>query len=127
MKKAIIAASALVLAAGCATVNTANEYHGCGVDNGEKPLETVEIENTGWLLFKCIPLWSGNPGKPNSASTKFFRNTVNLQNNLDMLQREMKRCGATRITNLSSRKTDESVLFILFSHQAYHTSAVLLK
>ena len=125
--KRLFLAMTLACAAGCATIKTASDYLGCGVDGGETPLETVEIENTGWLLFKCIPIWSGNPERPNAVSTRFFRNTVTLQNHLDMLQHEMKRCGATRMTNLSSRKTDESILLIIFSHQAYHTSAVLLK
>ena len=39
----------------------------------------------------------------------------------------MERTGATRVANLSSRKTNESILFILFTRRAYHTSAVLLK
>ena len=44
-----------------------------------------------------------------------------------MLEDEMERVNATRVTNLTSRKTDESVLWILLSRVACHTSAVLLK
>ena len=32
--------------------------------------------NTGWLLFKCIPLGSGEPLRPNECSCRFFTNTV---------------------------------------------------
>ena len=126
MKMPLLAA-ALLICAGCATINTANDYHGIGIEDGETPLETVEIENTGWLLFRCIPIGSGDTRYPNKKTCRYFQNTVTLQNNLNILDGEMERIGATRITNLSSRKTDESVFIILFTRRAYHTSAVLLK
>jgi len=127
MKMPFLAAAALLICAGCATINTANDYHGIGIEDGETPLETVEIENTGWLLFRCIPIGSGDTRYPNKKTCRYFQNTVTLQNNLNILDGEMERIGATRITNLSSRKTDESVFIILFTRRAYHTSAVLLK
>ena len=127
MKKMRLLAAVLVLCAGCATINTADDYHGMGIENGETPLETVEIENTGWLLFQCIPIGSSDPRYPNKKTCRLFRNTVTLQNNLNILEGEMERVGAKRVANLSSRKTNESILFILFTRRAYHTSAVLLK
>ena len=116
----LFAAMALIACAGCATVHSVDNYHGMGAENGETPVETVEIENTGWLLFKFIPLGSGNPLAPNRCSSKLFQNTVTLQNNLEMLEDEMERVNA-------SRETDESVFWILLTRRAYHTSAVLLK
>jgi hypothetical protein len=113
--------------AGCATIHTANYYHSTGLESGETPIETVAIENTAWLLLKCIPLGSGDPESPNEFGCNLFSNTVTLQNNLDMLEREMERVGAKRITNLASRKTDESIFIILLTRRACHTSAVLLK
>ena len=127
MKKMRLLAAVLILCAGCATINTADDYHGMGVENGETPIETVEIENTGWLLFQFIPIGSGDPLYPNKNTCRLFKNTVTLQNNLDILKGEMERTGATRLANLNSRKTNESILFILFTRRAYHTSAVLLK
>ena len=127
MKKMHLLAAVLILCAGCATINTADDYHGMGVESGETPVETVEIENTGWLLFQFIPIGSGDPRYPNRNTCRLFKNTVTLQNNLNILNNEMERTGATRIANLSSRKTNESILFILFTRRAYHTSAVLLK
>ena len=112
---------------GCATINRVSEYHDVGIESGEQPLETVEIENTGWLLFKCIPLGSGDPLRPNECSCRFLTNTVTLQSNLKMLEDEMKRVDAKRMANLTSRKTDETVFIILLTRRAYHTSAVLLK
>lgn len=127
MKRLLVAVAIALLGAGCATVNTANVYHEMGVECGEDAIETVEIENSGWLLFKFIPLGSGNPERPNTFSCRLFTNNVTLDSNLAMLDGEMKRVGASRIANLTSRKTDESVFIILLTHRAYHTSAVLLK
>ena len=116
----------LLACAGCATVHRATDYHGVDIENGERPIETVEIENTGWLLFKFIPLGSGDPSKPNESGCRLFENTVVLQNNLDMLEAEMTRVKAGRAINLTSRKTDETIFVILLTRHAYHTSAVLL-
>ena len=113
--------------AGCATINRANDYHGMGIEDGEAPIETIEIENTGWMLLRYIPLGSGDPLRPNEKTCRFFRNTVTLQNNLEMLEDEMERVGAKRVANLTSRKTDESMFILLLTRRAYHTSAVLLK
>ena len=78
-------------------------------------------------MFKFIPLASGNPQKPNRLSCCWFSNTVTLQNNLNLLEQEMKTRVATRFTNLTSRNSEESFLFVLLTRNAYHTSAVLLK
>ena len=126
MKRLLPLLLALVCA-GCATIHRATDYHGMGIEDGEAPLETIEIENTGWLLFKCIPLGSGDPLRPNEKTCRFFRNTVTLQNNLEMLEDEMERVGASRVANLTSRKTDESMFILLLTRRSYHSSAVLLK
>ena len=128
MKMRLLTALALSLAfAGCASIHRGTDYHGMGIEDGEPPLETIEIENTGWLLFTFIPLGSGDPLRPNENTCRFFRNTVTLQNNLEILEDEMERVGAKRVANLISRKTDETVFLILLTRRAYHTSAVLLK
>ena len=117
----------VLLLAGCTTVRYSTTFHDVKVEDGETPLEIVEIENSGWELFKFIPLASGNPEKPNRLSCRWFSNTVTLQNNLNLLEQEMKTRVATRFTNLTSRNSEESFLFILLTRNAYHTSAVLLK
>jgi hypothetical protein len=125
--KSLIPLLLALVCAGCATIHRATDYHGMGIEDGEAPLETIEIENTGWLLFKCIPLGSGDPLRPNEKTCRFFRNTVTLQNNLEMLEDEMERVGASRVANLTSRKTDESMFILLLTRRSYHSSAVLLK
>ena len=116
-----------LLLTGCATVRYSTTFHGVKVEDGEAPLEIVEVENTGWRLFKFIPLGSGDTRYPNRLVCRFFRNTVTLQDNLDLLEMEMKAKGVRRFTNLTSRNSEESFLFILLTRKAYHTSAVLLK
>ena len=78
-------------------------------------------------MLNFIPIGGGNPEKPNRCSCRLFEDTTTLQNNLDMLEREMKSVGATRIVNLCSRKIDESVFILLFTRTACRTCAVLLK
>jgi len=124
MRTAAIAFAALL--AGCATVNRSSIYNGVNVEYGQTPIETVEIENSAWLLFKCIPIASGEVKRPNENSCRWFENTVSLQSNLEMLDHEMKLKHATRIANLTSHSSEETFLFILFARQGYHTSAVLL-
>ena len=127
MKKIAAMILAVALAAGCTTVQYSTVYNGVRSNNGRTPIATVEIENSGWELFKFIPLGSGDPRYPNKCSCRIFRDTVTLQNNLDLLEKEMKATGATRFTNLTSRNSEETFLFIVLTRNAYHTSAVLLK
>ena len=125
--KFLLAIPLLLAACGCASLTTAHNFHGVEVEGDEIPLETVMVENTGWKLFKFIPMGSGNPDKPGRCSFRIFEDTTTLQNNLDMLAKEMERVGATRIVNLSSKTIDESVFIVLFTRTACRTSAVLLK
>ena len=121
-----LAAAALVCA-GCASITRVTDYQNVGIESGEIPIETVEIENSGWLLLKFIPLGSGDPLRPNEKTCRFFSKTMTLQNNLEMLEDEMERVEAKRVANLVSHRTDESVFIFLLTRRAYHTSAVLLK
>ena len=123
----LIALLSVFAMAGCATITTAHNYHGVNVEGGEVPIESVVIENTGWKIFDLIPIGGGDPQRPNSCSCRLFEDTTTLQNNLDMLEREMRRVGATRIRNLSSKTAYESLFLLLFTRTACRTSAVLLK
>lgn len=126
MKKAFLSIFAAALA-GCATIKRANDYHGALMENGETPIETIEIENTCWLLFAFLPLGSGNPYAPDVCSYTFLQDTATLDNNLMMLKDEANRVNAKRVLNLTSRVTNESLLLFLLTRKACHTSAVLLK
>ena len=122
-----IIAALLALFCGCTTINSTTAFNGVKVDGARIPIETVEIENSGWFLFTCIPIASGNPYRPNAVSCKWFANTVKLKNNIDVLHARMIERGVEEVSNLTSHCEDEKYLVFLLARRSYHTSAVLLK
>jgi len=119
--------SATLLASGCTSVLKSTDFADIKTDGGSTPVAAVEIENSVWLLFNFIPIASGNPDRPNCNSCKFFRNTVNLNNNMSVLKMQMAEMGIQTVANLTSHYTDEKYLFFLLARRACHTSAVLVK
>lgn len=117
----------LLCAAGCASVKMTRAFNGVKVDNGYTPLATVSIENTGWFLFNCIPLASGNPERPNETDWLFFRNTVSLDNNMKMLDATMNSQGATCFEHLTSHLKDDFYYFFILYRRTCQTSAVILR
>ncbi len=103
-------------------------FSGCAViDISDKGSHTmVSIKNTGWELFSCIPIASGDPNRPNRYASRWFTDTATLENNVKMLDRTMKATDATGYKNLSSSIVDETVFFILINRRIYHTSAELV-
>ena len=122
-----LALVAALLASGCTTVLKSKEFGDVKVDGGATPVAAVEIENSVWLLFNFIPVASGSPDHPNLNKCKLFRNTVNLSNNMKVLQAELDQEEVTKVANLTSHYTEESYLFFLLARRACHTSAVLVK
>ena len=121
-----LALAAALLAGGCTTVLKSKEFGDVKTDGGSTPAATVEIENSVWLLFNFIPLASGSPDHPNLNRCKVFRNTVNLPNNMKVLEKEMACEGVEKVVNLTSHYTSESYLFFLLARRACHTSAVMV-
>lgn len=103
-------------------------FSGCAVidisDKGSRTM--VSIQNSGWELFSCIPIASGNPNCPNRNTCRWFTDTITLENNVKMLERAMKATDATGYRNLSSSIVDETVFFVLVNRRVYHTSAELV-
>lgn len=122
-----LALAAALLASGCTTVLKSKEFGDVKVDGGATPVAAVEIENSVWLLFNFIPVASGSPDHPNRNKCKLFRNTVNLENNMKVLQSEMVQEEVMKVANLTSHYSEESYLFFLLARRACHTSAVLVK
>ena len=120
-------AAAALFACGCTTVLKSKEFGDVKTDGGSTPVAAVEIENSVWLLFNFIPVASGSPDHPNRNMCKLFRNTVNLPNNMKVLQSEMDQEEVTKVANLTSHYSEESYLFFLLTRRACHTSAVLVK
>ena len=120
-------ATVLLFACGCTTVLKSKEFDDVKTDGGSTPVAAIEIENSVWLLFNFIPVASGSPDHPNLNKCKLFRNTVNLPNNMKVLQAELESEGVTKVANLTSHYSEESYLFFLLARRACHTSAVLVK
>ena len=112
------AALALLLASGCMTVRTTRAYNGIAVEDGRKPVVTVEIENSGWYLFTFIPLASGKVEAPNQVGCRWFTNTVMVENNLKVLQEIMLRERVAEVANLTSHRSDEKYLVCLLARRA---------
>ncbi len=128
MKRLIpLVAAATFFACGCTTVLKSKEFGDVKTDGGSTPVAAVEIENSVWLLLNFIPIASGSPDHPNLNRCKLFRNTVNLPNNMKVLQSELELEGVTEVTNLTSHYLEENYLFFLLARRACHTSAVLVK
>ncbi len=123
----MLALAAAMFVAGCASTRITEKFDGVKVDDGAAPEAVIEIENSSWLLLDCIPIASGDPEYPNMNCCRWFTNTATLKTNLQLLDEEMKRRGATRCVNVTSRWSDEKALIILLARRAYHTSAVILK
>lgn len=111
---------------GCASINLCSDFQGVRVEDGHEPVATVEIANSGWYLFNCLPLGSGDPDHPDGGC-RLFTDTVTLDNNLKVLAHALATTGAGGFCNLTSRVTEENYFFILVKHRIYRTSAVLLK
>ena len=122
-----LVAAATLFACGCTTVLKSKEFGDVKADGGSTPVAAVEIENSVWLLLNFIPIASGSPDHPNHNRCKLFRNTVNLPNNMKVLQAELESEGVTKVTNLTSHYLEENYLFFLLARRACHTSAVLVK
>ena len=115
---------ALLLLAGCATVETVAPQQKLRTD-GDKPLKSViSVENYGYYLFGFIPLIGGDPAYPNENRTACFRETVTLQRNMDMLADEARRIKAKDIVNLKSEVDwTGSFSFWVFWRKTVYTSA----
>ena len=116
MKKLIVTSALLALFTGCASIKTSSEGgHTVAV-----------VENSGWYLFNMIPLASGSPDNPNGHTCKIFSDTVNLENNIKLLDRVISEKGAEGCKDVVSYTTDEKVFVILLKRVSYHTTAELI-
>ena len=119
--------AAALFACGCTTVLKSKEFGDVKTDGGSTPVAAIEIENSVWLFCNFVPIASGDPDFPNFNTCKIFSNTVNLQNNMKVLQAELEREDVSKVANLTSHYSEESYLFFLLARRACYTSAVLVK
>ncbi len=125
--KAVVMCLAAVLLDGCATVVRVEAESCSPLVDGAVPVKTVQVMNTNWRLLSFMPLASGDPENPNRCTCLWFRNTVTLQSQLDMLAEEIRRAGATRAVRVTSDVNKERALFFLFLREKMRTSAMLVR
>jgi hypothetical protein len=126
--KALAFFLAAAVLSGCATVGRVDGSR-CtnGLAEGRAALESVQVMNSVWKLFSFIPLASGDPLMPNGATCRFFEDTATLQNQLDMLQAEVRRVGATKVEDVVTMYSEERVFFFLLLREKIRTSATLVR
>ncbi len=84
--KNILLLLTIAIFAGCATVETADNFQGTSVNGRDKPLATVAIENYGYYLFGFWPLIAGDPEQPNVNTCRYFTDTVTVDSNAKMFK-----------------------------------------
>lgn len=116
------------LLAGCATTETTKALSGTVSVNGCETTGTICAENYGYYLFSVVPLFAGNPEKPNQTSMCFFKDTVNLENNKKMIDKEAKKLGGGMLCNLQNSVdwTGSFSLWIIWK-QVLHSNATVIK
>ena len=116
MKKTLMLLAFAALA-GCCSYRTCNQ-------GGH---EMCYIENSGWKLFNCLMLASGDPEYPNQEVPLWFYDTVTLEVNMMLLDRVMTEKNAVGVKDLVSHVNEETIFPILFTRYSCNTSAELLK
>ena len=120
----VIVAAAAALAAGCTTtVRETHAFDGPSGTPGKRVIDTVTVSSTGWnFFFSLVPIVSSDP----AGGVRLFHDGVTAQANLDVLDRVIRREGATGIENLTTHETNENVMLFLFNRRVLFTSASLL-
>lgn len=128
MTRAILLVALLAACAGCSTtVTRLPPPAALAREPGVVPIESVEVSNANLLLLSFIPIASGDPTSPNAGASLWFTDTLSVANQFRMLEAEAARVGATRAVEVTTLKTDESLLFFLLQREKMHTSAILVK
>ena len=123
----VLPALALLLASGCAFVTRMPPEPGARTAEGDEIVETVQVMNSSWSLLCLLPLASGDVDSPDCVSCRPFRDSVNVENQVKMIEDEARRCGAARATHVVTYEDDEDVYLLLLLRRKIHTSAVLVR
>lgn len=123
----IVLASVLMCASGCALVTRLPAEPGEKTADGEEIVETVQVMNSSWSLLCLLPIASGDIEQPNCESCLPFRDSVNLENQIRMIEAEAKKCGASRARHVVTYEDVEDVFLVLLLRRKMHTSATLVR
>ena len=109
----LICSLAGLLLAGCSSVHVVRDLNGQQLTaTGETPIAHLNGDIYGYYLFGLWPLVTGNPAHTNG--TAWFTDTVTVKAAVDMVTKQGKELGATKITDLYSR-SDSTGLQTLFT------------
>ena len=123
----IVLDSVLMSASGCALVTRLPAEPGEKTADGEEIVETVQVMNSSWSLLCLLPIASGDIEQPNCESCLPFRDSVNLENQIRMIEAEAKKCGASRARHVVTYEDVEDVFLVLLLRRKMHTSATLVR
>jgi len=106
----------LVLSAGCSSVQTAKSLHDLSLAPEGENVCHINGAVSGLYLLGAIPLITGNTSDPNSIFPAFFTDTASLDATAEMVSRQAKQRGATRMldTQSASRSLWIAPSFVLF-------------
>lgn len=120
MKKTLllifVVALAGILSGGCYSVNVSTK--------GDRTM--CLANNSCLLLFGFIPIASGDIDGSDDTSVVFFKDTTTLANNLRLVDRAMRAEHATKTRDVSSYRTDETILILILRRTTLRTSAELV-
>lgn len=89
---------------GCATVQKSETFPKINELSPIQPVASIVVENYGYYLFGIWPLWCGDVENPNSAGCDWFTDTVTIDNNVKLIEREALSYGAE--STLGELKTE---------------------
>ncbi len=84
----------------CATTEVSDNFPSNVKVDSAKPVALISAENYGYYLFAYLPLFAGNPEKPNENTMTFFEDTASLANNHSMINFEAKKIGADKLSSI---------------------------
>ena len=96
--------------------------------NGAPVAYTIEGMNSGVYLFYYIPLWSGNPRRPNRGDYDLFRHRVNDKAIFRMFDVFRDRTGSASVEDVRTDFHSTGVWTLwIFWKRSVHGSGVLVR
>lgn len=89
---------------GCTTVQKSESFPKINDLSPIQPVASIVVENYGYYLFGIWPIWCGNAEKPNAMSSRFFKDTVTIDNNVSLIKKEADSYGEN--VSLGELKTE---------------------
>ena len=125
---AVMAFSAILLVASCATYQVSKDFKKQQVDVESEgtPIAYIHAKNYGYYLFNVVPLISGDC--ENIGATSWFIDNVNPQNAVDLLTKKAKALGASKTVCLqTTHRESGAYTFWIFWYRGSQASGTAIK